>query len=221
MVDMYTDGSCLGNPGPGGWGVAVFEQGTLVSQHAGGHRATTNNLMELTAAIEAMGLVLALNRSARIRADSQYVIRGINEWLPSWKKRGWRTSDNKPIANLEAWKVVDAMLSQVRHLVRFEWVRGHNGNYGNELADSLANEAAGRASCADTKTIRIDGANAATESPGPVVAAPSAAFDFAACADFWQSMLDEGDASSRRQEADAWIERLRRQAPAATRSARP
>lgn len=221
MLSVYADGSCLGNPGPGGWGVAVFEQGTLVSRHAGGQQATTNNLMELTAAIEAMELVLALNRSACIHADSQYVVRGINEWLPSWKKRGWRTSDNKPIANLEAWRRVDAMLSQAQRLVRFEWVRGHNGNYGNELADGLANAAAKRASCGNTKVIRVNEADAAADDPGPDIAAPPAGFDFAACADFWQSVLDEGDVLSKRQEADAWIERLRRQVPAATRSARP
>lgn len=134
-VEIWTDGACKGNPGPGGWG-AWLRSGAHEKELFGGERATTNNRMELTAVIEAL---TALKRRSEVvvHTDSKYVKNGITEWLPNWVRRGWRTADNKPVKNDDLWrKLVDAA---ARHQVEWRWVRGHAGVDGNERADQLAN----------------------------------------------------------------------------------
>ncbi len=136
-VTAYTDGACRGNPGPGGWGVWL-SWGDHERRLKGAEPATTNNRMELTAAIEALA---ALKRPTRVAiiTDSQYVMHGITEWLPGWKRRGWKTAARKPVKNVDLWQRLDALTA--RHDVHWSWVRGHTGDAGNELADQLANEA--------------------------------------------------------------------------------
>lgn len=136
-VDVYTDGACRGNPGPGGWG-AVLSSGKRAKTLRGAEASTTNNRMELRAAIEALN---ALTRSCTVAlyTDSEYVRRGITEWLPAWKARGWKTASKKPVKNIDLWQALDEAAN--RHTVEWHWVRGHNGNPGNEMADRLANEA--------------------------------------------------------------------------------
>jgi len=132
---MYTDGACRGNPGPGGWGVLLLAGERRKTLH-GGEASTTNNRMELTAAIEGLR---HLKRSADVvlYTDSKYVMDGIREWLPNWKARGWRTANRKPVKNKDLWQELDAETQ--RHRIRWRWVRGHTGNPGNEEADALAN----------------------------------------------------------------------------------
>jgi ribonuclease HI len=135
VVDIYTDGACKGNPGPGGWGALLSWDGHE-RELWGGEAATTNNRMELTAVIEALR---ALKRPCKVRlhTDSQYVQKGITEWLPNWKRRGWRTSGNKPVKNMDLWRELSALAEQ--HDIEWIWVRGHAGHDGNERADALAN----------------------------------------------------------------------------------
>jgi ribonuclease HI len=135
FVEVFTDGACLGNPGPGGYAVLIRGDGqdrTIV----GGEKATTNNRMEMTAAL--MGL-LAVETSSTINvfSDSQYVIKGITEWLPGWKSRGWRTADRKPVKNQDLWEKLDA--AAANHAIKWLWVKGHNGHKENEQVDGLAN----------------------------------------------------------------------------------
>jgi ribonuclease HI len=143
-IEIWTDGACRGNPGPGGWG-ALLRSGTHERELHGGARATTNNRMELTAVIEALA---ALKRSSRVvvHTDSQYVKLGITEWMPQWVRRGWKTADRKPVKNVDLWQQLAEQAA--RHEVEWRWVRGHAGNAGNERADALANrgidEALGR-----------------------------------------------------------------------------
>ena len=134
-VDVYTDGACKGNPGPGGWGVWL-KWGDHEKELFGGEARTTNNRMELTAVIEALA---SLKRRCRVRlhTDSQYVHGGISTWIHDWKKRGWRTADRKPVKNVDLWKKLDGLVG--KHDVEWIWVRGHHGNPGNERADELAN----------------------------------------------------------------------------------
>ncbi len=132
---IHTDGACRGNPGPGGWGALLSWNGTN-KELSGSEPATTNNRMELTAAI--MGLA-ALKRPsvATVQTDSQYVIKGITEWLPSWKARGWRTADRKPVKNQDLWERLDQLAAG--HTLSWQWVKGHSGDPGNERVDALAN----------------------------------------------------------------------------------
>ena len=134
-VEIYADGACKGNPGPGGWGAWLSYAGKE-KELWGGERQTTNNRMELTAVIRALE---ALKRGCRVRlhTDSQYVQKGISEWISSWKARGWRTADKKPVKNDDLWKRLDELAKQ--HEIEWVWVRGHAGNVGNERADALAN----------------------------------------------------------------------------------
>ncbi|MDB5946085.1 MAG: rnhA [Ramlibacter sp.] len=136
-VEIYTDGACKGNPGPGGWGVLLKAGGTE-KELFGGELGTTNNRMELLAVIRALE---ALKRPCQVTLylDSQYVLKGITEWLPGWKARGWRTASKQPVKNVELWKELDALVSQGGHTIDWRWVRGHNGDPGNERADALAN----------------------------------------------------------------------------------
>jgi ribonuclease HI len=134
-VEIYTDGACRGNPGPGGWG-ALLVSGSHRRELWGGEPDTTNNRMELTAAIRALA---ALKRRCRVdlHTDSQYVRTGITEWLPQWKARGWKTAARKPVKNADLWLALEAEMA--RHDVKWHWVRGHSGHPGNERADELAN----------------------------------------------------------------------------------
>ena len=134
-VLIHTDGACRGNPGPGGWGV-VLEYGERRSELHGGEAHTTNNRMELTAAIKALQ---ALKRPCKVvlHSDSRYVLQGITEWLPQWKQRGWKTAAKKPVLNVDLWQTLDALA--VTHQIDWQWVKGHDGDPGNERADGLAN----------------------------------------------------------------------------------
>ena len=136
-VVIYSDGACRGNPGPGGWG-AVLRHGTTVRELSGAVPQTTNNRMELQAVIEALR-ALKRSVSADVHTDSQYVRKGITEWLPSWKARGWRTADRKPVKNQDLWEELDALASG--HVLRWHWVKGHAGVPDNERCDELANAA--------------------------------------------------------------------------------
>jgi len=136
IVELYTDGACRGNPGVGGWGVLLRyrdREKTL----SGGELQTTNNRMELMAAIKGLE---ALNRPCRVRltTDSQYLQKGLTQWLPMWKHRGWRRADKKPVKNVDLWQRLDAL--SVFHSVQWQWVKGHAGHPGNETADALAEE---------------------------------------------------------------------------------
>lgn len=134
-VEIYTDGACRGNPGPGGWG-ALLRAGDHEKELYGGETNTTNNRMELTAAIRALE---ALKRpcEAVITTDSEYLRKGISEWLPGWKRRGWRTADNKPLKNLELWQRLEQVAAP--HRIEWRWIKGHAGHADNERADALAN----------------------------------------------------------------------------------
>lgn len=136
-IEIYTDGACKGNPGPGGWGVLLKSAGTE-KELFGGELATTNNRMELMAVIQALS---ALKRPCEVTLflDSQYVLKGITEWLPGWKAKGWRTASKQPVKNVELWQQLDALVQQGGHRIDWRWVRGHNGDPGNERADALAN----------------------------------------------------------------------------------
>lgn len=136
-IDIYTDGACRGNPGPGGWGVLLRMNGTE-KELKGSEPHTTNNRMELTAAI--MGLQ-ALTRSCEVNlyTDSQYVCQGMTAWLAGWKKRGWRNSKNEPVKNVDLWQQLDASASN--HQTKWLWVKGHSGHPENDRVDALANEA--------------------------------------------------------------------------------
>jgi len=135
QIEIFTDGACRGNPGPGGWG-ALLRSGKHQKELFGGESETTNNRMELMAAIRALE---AVKRSSEIilTTDSQYVRKGITEWLESWKKKGWKNSQRKPVKNSDLWKLLDEQ--NQRHKVSWKWVKGHSGHPENEIADLLAN----------------------------------------------------------------------------------
>ncbi|WP_435408749.1 ribonuclease HI [Pleionea litopenaei] len=133
---MFTDGACKGNPGPGGWGV-LLRSGKHEKELYGGESETTNNRMELTAAIEGLK---ALKRPCQVEltTDSQYVRKGITEWMDNWKARGWKTAAKKPVKNADLWSELDELVQ--RHQVNWHWVKGHSGHRENEIADELANK---------------------------------------------------------------------------------
>ncbi len=136
-VEIHTDGACKGNPGPGGWGV-LLKSGTTEKELSGGELSTTNNRMELTAVIEALA---ALKRPCHVSLylDSEYVRKGITEWIHGWKAKGWRTASRQPVKNVELWQRLDELVATSGHRIEWHWVRGHAGNPGNERADALAN----------------------------------------------------------------------------------
>jgi ribonuclease HI len=142
-VQIYTDGACKGNPGPGGWG-AWLKSGATEKELFGGELNTTNNRMELKAVIEGLR---ALKRPCKVilYLDSQYVRQGITEWIHGWKAKGWRTSTKQPVKNVELWQQLDKLVEQGGHQIEWRWVRGHSGDPGNERADALANKGVERA----------------------------------------------------------------------------
>ena len=137
QVTVYTDGACRGNPGPGGWG-ALLQWKDKTKQLSGAEADSTNNRMELMAAIIALE---SLKRSCNVMlyTDSEYLKRGITEWLAQWKQRGWKTANKKPVKNSDLWQRLEKAVA--RHEIEWRWVKGHSGDYGNELADQLANKA--------------------------------------------------------------------------------
>ncbi|MEZ5891584.1 MAG: ribonuclease HI [Parvularculaceae bacterium] len=138
MIEVFTDGACLGNPGPGGWGVLIIDSGKRRELN-GGEADTTNNRMEMLAAIRALEETPASAKVA-LHTDSQYVKNGITEWIKGWKKNGWKTSAGKPVKNKDLWLALDSLIVD-RH-VEWHWVKGHNGHPENERVDELAREAA-------------------------------------------------------------------------------
>jgi ribonuclease HI len=150
-VEIHTDGACRGNPGPGGWG-AILRMGERERELWGGELATTNNRMELTAAIRALE---ALRRSCTVVAytDSEYLRKGITEWLASWKQRGWKTADRKPVKNADLWRRLDELVAQ--HDVSWHWVKGHSGHPDNERADALANRGLDETLAAGSPAVRM------------------------------------------------------------------
>lgn len=134
VIDIYTDGACSGNPGPGGWG-ALLRWGEHEKEIWGGEPATTNNRMELLAVIRALDL-LKRSMPVRVHTDSQYVQKGISEWIQGWKARGWKTAGRTPVKNADLWQALDA--ARERHQVQWLWVKGHAGHVDNERADALA-----------------------------------------------------------------------------------
>jgi ribonuclease HI len=134
VIEIYTDGACSGNPGPGGWGV-ILRSGDTEKELFGGAAQTTNNRMEMTAVIEALR-VLKRPVAARVHTDSQYVQKGISEWIHGWKRRGWKTADRQPVKNEDLWRELDQLAAQ--HRIEWVWVRGHAGHPENERADALA-----------------------------------------------------------------------------------
>ena len=136
-VEIYTDGACKGNPGPGGWGV-LLKSGGAEKELFGGERETTNNRMEMLAVITALE---SLKRPCHVvlHADSQYVLKGITEWLAGWKARGWKTAAKQPVKNVDLWQRLGALVAGAGHRIEWRWVKGHDGDPGNERADALAN----------------------------------------------------------------------------------
>ncbi len=137
-VEIYTDGACKGNPGPGGWGALLRSPSGQEKELFGGEPNTTNNRMELMAVIEALR---ALKRPCQVALylDSEYVRKGITEWIHGWKARGWRTAAKQPVKNAELWQQLDALVYQGEHEIEWHWVKGHAGHVDNERADGLAN----------------------------------------------------------------------------------
>jgi len=137
VIEAFTDGACRGNPGPGGWGVLLRFNGHE-KRLFGGETETTNNRMELMAVIQALE---SLNRQCEVKvtSDSQYVLKGITEWMENWKKRGWKTAAKKPVKNVDLWQRLDR--AREEHVIEWAWVKGHSGHIENEIADELANKA--------------------------------------------------------------------------------
>lgn len=133
-IDIFTDGACSGNPGPGGWGT-ILRTGEHEKELSGGEAATTNNRMELTAVIRGLE-ALKRRSSVVIHTDSRYVMDGVTQWMPRWKKNGWKTADKKPVKNEDLWRELDALCA--KHELQWRWVRGHSGHPENERADALA-----------------------------------------------------------------------------------
>ena len=138
MIEIYTDGACRGNPGPGGWG-ALLRQGKHEKEISGATQDTTNNRMELTAAIEALRALKQDQQEVHLTTDSQYVRQGITQWIHNWKANGWKTSQKKAVKNQDLWQQLDELISSQK--ISWHWVKGHSGHPENERADALANEA--------------------------------------------------------------------------------
>jgi ribonuclease HI len=143
-VVIYTDGACKGNPGPGGWGALLRAEDSSEKEVFGGELGTTNNRMEMMAVIQALE---ALKRPCAITLyiDSQYVLKGMTEWLSGWKAKGWKTAAKQPVKNVDLWQRLDALVSNAGHQIDWRWIKGHAGDPGNERADSLANRGVDKA----------------------------------------------------------------------------
>jgi ribonuclease HI len=137
QIYIYTDGACKGNPGPGGWGAFIKYNDKTLELH-GGELDTTNNKMELTAVIEALKAIKDKGKPIIIITDSTYVKNGIEQWIHNWKKNGWKSAAKKPVKNMELWQQLDNEVAKINNL-KWEWVKGHSGDIGNEKADELAN----------------------------------------------------------------------------------
>jgi ribonuclease HI len=137
LIDIFTDGACSGNPGPGGW-AAILRFGDKEKELSGGEAATTNNRMEMMAVIQGLK-ALKKNSAVTIHTDSRYVMDGASQWLKNWKARGWKTADRKPVKNEDLWRALDAAMDG--HQIKWVWVRGHSGHVENERADAIAREA--------------------------------------------------------------------------------
>lgn len=142
-IVIYTDGACKGNPGPGGWGALLIEGG-VEKELFGGELGTTNNRMEMTAVIEALSAVPQPSL-VTLHLDSEYVLKGITEWIHGWKARGWRTAAKQPVKNVDLWQKLDSVVAGSKHKIDWRWVKGHAGDPGNERADGLANRGVDRA----------------------------------------------------------------------------
>ena len=142
-IVIYTDGACKGNPGPGGWG-ALLIAGGVEKELFGGELGTTNNRMEMTAVIEALSAVPQPSL-VTLHLDSEYVLKGITEWIHGWKARGWRTAAKQPVKNVDLWQKLDSVVAGSKHKIDWRWVKGHAGDPGNERADGLANRGVDRA----------------------------------------------------------------------------
>lgn len=139
LIELFTDGACSGNPGPGGWGYVLRHPASGTEREgSGAEAATTNNRMELMAVIEGLRGIKTPAR-VELTSDSQYVLKGLSEWMPNWKKRGWKTASKQPVKNSDLWKTLDELAAL--HEVRFHWIRGHAGHAENERADALAVQA--------------------------------------------------------------------------------
>ncbi len=138
MIDIFTDGACSGNPGPGGWGVLIVDGENRIELF-GGERATTNNRMELMAAIRALEET-SPEKPVNLHTDSQYVKNGINQWINNWKRNGWKTASKKPVKNQDLWEALDSQTKN--RTVKWHWIKGHSGHPGNEHADALARQGA-------------------------------------------------------------------------------
>ena len=136
MIEIYTDGACRGNPGPGGWG-ALLRYGSHEKELWGGEPQTTNNRMELTAVIEGLAALKSTQHPVTVTTDSRYVMDGITRWLPGWKKRGWKTASKQPVKNVDLWQRLDELAA--RYQIDWRWVKGHSGHRENEHVDQLAN----------------------------------------------------------------------------------
>ena len=138
QIVIYTDGACKGNPGPGGWGVLLVSADGTEKELFGGERETTNNRMEMMAVIEGLS-ILKRPCAVTLHLDSQYVLKGITEWISGWKAKGWKTAAKQPVKNVDLWQRLDALVSTAGHTIDWRWVKGHAGHPGNERADGLAN----------------------------------------------------------------------------------
>jgi ribonuclease HI len=156
-VIAYTDGGCRGNPGPGAWAFVLINPGTgTCLERSGGESGTTNNRMELSGALHALR-ALKVAATVVLHSDSEYVVKGMREWLPGWRKRGWKRADGKPVINADLWQ--ELATEAARHTVRWTWVRGHNGHPGNERVDQLCNEAMDRMAAGGPATWERRGAS--------------------------------------------------------------
>lgn len=136
VIEAFTDGACRGNPGPGGWGV-LLRYNAHEKRLCGGEQMTTNNRMELMAVIQALESIKR-NASVKVTSDSQYVLKGISEWMENWKKRGWKTAAKKPVKNVDLWQRLDK--ARENHQIEWVWIKGHSGHSENDIADMLANQ---------------------------------------------------------------------------------
>ena len=143
QVVIYTDGACKGNPGPGGWGVLLVSADGTEKELFGGERETTNNRMEMMAVIEGLS-ILKRPCAVTLHLDSQYVLKGITEWISGWKAKGWKTAAKQPVKNVDLWQRLDTLVATAGHTIDWRWVKGHAGDPGNERADGLANRGVDR-----------------------------------------------------------------------------